>query len=403
MSKLKTLRNLIESGKDLKGRKVLLRADLNVPMHQGKVSDLTRITSIVPTILALIKSQAKIIILSHFGRPDGKFVRDMTLAPIADALSSVLGGKEVKFGLDCVGPLAAKAVSKLKNGEILMLENLRFHKNEEENDKSFSKEIAGLGDIFVNDAFSCSHRAHASITGVTEHLDSYAGFLFEDEIKHLESVLNKPKRPVAAIVGGSKVSTKIDLLSNLVKKMDFLFIGGGMANTFLYALGKKVGNSLYEKDYKKTALSIIKEADKSGCRIMLPTDAVVACELKSNPECEIVSVDSVGKNQMILDIGPETKIEWSNKLLDCRTIVWNGPLGAFEYSPFDVGTIGVARVVASLTKSGKTMSVAGGGDTIAVLSKAGLLKNFSYISTAGGAFLEWLEGRELPGVKVLMK
>lgn len=401
MAKLKTIDELIKNGTIIKGKTVIVRVDLNVPMYQGKISDNTRIVRVLPTLEALIKLKTRVVVISHFGRPGGQFVRDLSLAPIADALSSALGGKEVKFAVDCVGPLAENAVSKLKAGEIMLLENVRFHKSEKENNKDFAKQLASLGDVYINDAFSCSHRSDASIVGITKHLPSAAGYLMSREIEHLESCLNNPERPLAAVVGGAKISSKINVLENLVCKADYLFIGGGMANTFLYAQGNNTGKSLCEKELKKTALAIIKKAKEKNCKIILPSDVVVAEELKDSPPCRVVPSHKVKKNDMILDVGPRTMTEWGTMLHDCKTIVWNGPLGAFEHSPFDVGTISFSRIIAGLTMSGQVKSVAGGGDVLYALLRSGLIDSFTYISTAGGAFLEWLEGKELPGIKVL--
>ena len=402
MPELKTIDDLTKGKASLKGKKILVRVDLNVPMDKGRVSDDTRITRILPTIKKLVEQKAKVILLSHFGRPEGEFVRDFSLAPLVDVLSDHLD-MEVRFGVDCVGVLAKLAVDGMKEGEVLLLENLRFHKEEKENSKAFAKEIASLGDYYVNDAFACSHRKHASIVGLAELLPSAAGLLMEREIKHLSDVMVEPKKPVAAIVGGSKVSTKIDLLKSLVKKVDYLFIGGGMANTFLHAKGFKVGQSICEKSLKSTALKIIEQAEKRGCEIMIPSDAIVAPTLSESPKCKVVSVKNIPEKEMILDIGPRTVHEWGTKLENCKTVVWNGPLGAFEVIPFDVGTTSVARVISGLTGSGSLKSVAGGGDIIAALSRGGLRHSLTYISTAGGAFLEWLEGKDLPGVKVLRK
>lgn len=399
VSSLPKLEELINSG--VEGKRVLVRTDINVPMSHGKVSDTTRIRRVVPTFQELLKNKAKVIVLSHFGRPTGEFDPDLSLAPISDILSMELGGRPVKFAVDCVGTSAKEAVDGLKNGEILVVENLRFHPGEKENDPEFVSELASLGDAYVNDAFSCSHRAHASIVGLAEKLPSYAGLLLDKEVQALEDILNEPDRPMAAIVGGAKVSTKVDLLETLVTKVDVLIIGGGMANTFLFAEGKNIEKSLCEKDCKDTVLKILAQAKESKCKIVLPTDAVVAMELEQNPECTVVNVDKVPEGGMMLDIGPKTILEAANELAKCHTVVWNGPLGAFEYSPFDVGTITLSRIVATQTTSGELVSVAGGGDILSALQKAGLRRSFSYVSTAGGAFLEWLEGKELPGITAL--
>jgi phosphoglycerate kinase len=381
---------------------VLVRVDLNVPMQGQKVTDKTRITRVLPTINYLIKNKARVVLLSHFGRPEGKPNPSMSLAALVDPLSAALK-KPVQFGVDCVGPDAEKAVAKLKPGDVLLLENLRFHPEEEKGDAAFSKQLADLGDIYVNDAFAASHRAHASITGIARHLPAIAGRLMEEEISQLCALFNGAKKPIAAIIGGSKVSTKLRLLNNLVKTMDVLLIGGAMANTFLYAQGHKVGHSRCEKDMKKTALMILNNAKKRGCRIVLPTDLVVTYKFKTRAQCEVVDVTHIPGEAMAADVGPATIGLFAAELLQCKTVVWNGPVGAFETSPFDVSSVNLARVVARLTRSKKIRSISGGGDTVAMLSHAGLTQEFSYISTAGGAFLEWLEGKTLPGVAALMQ
>ncbi len=382
---------------------VLVRTDLNVPMSGGKVTDNTRILRLLPTLNYLIKKKARIVLLSHFERPGGKFVPSMSLAPLVDPLSAALGGKDVKFGVDCVGPAAHEAVKKLKSGEVLLLENLRFHAEEEKGSAHFARELASLGDVFVNDAFSCSHRAHASITGIADYLPIAAGRLMEQEVGVLTSIFESAEHPIAAIVGGSKVSSKLELLDNLTKTMDVLIIGGAMANTFLHAQGHKVGESLHESGMKAVALRILKNAEKHGCEVLLPVDVVAAFEFKAQARCRIVDVDAIPAHAMAVDIGPDTVELFSQALAGCKTVVWNGPPGAFETSPFDAGSIALARIVAKLTARKKLVSIAGGGDTVASLSHAGLTDAFSYISTAGGAFLEWLEGKKLPGVAALMK
>jgi len=404
---LNTIDNLINDGVGVKGKRVIVRCDLNVPMYQGKVSDPTRILRILPTLTKLMNEGAKVIVISHFGRPDGAFKMDYSLAPIADALSLYLSEDmerevDVKFGVDCVGKSAKNAVDHVLDGEIVLLENLRFHVEEKANDDEFAKELASFGDLYVNDAFSCSHRAHASIVGIPKYLPSACGYLLREEVENLHSVLGEPERPVAAIVGGSKISTKIDMLKTLSSKMDYLFVGGGMANTFLYAKGYEIGDSLFEKDLKKTALEIMKEASENGCEIVLPEDVIVAEDLVEKAKCSIARADNIPSNMKILDVGPMSLMNWGGILKKCKTVVWNGPLGAFEISPFDAGSISLARIIASLTINGEIKSVAGGGDVLAALAKSGLRDNLSYVSTAGGAFLEWLEGKELPGVKVLV-
>lgn len=402
MLSLNTLEDLLDNN-DVKSKKVLVRVDFNVPIIAGKIADMARIERTIPTILALTSKGARVIIVSHFGRPKDEYDTDLSLAPIADALSEAMGGIQVKFAVDCIGTRTRKAINELEDSEIIVLENLRFHKEEKENNADFSKQLADLADFYVNDAFSCSHRKHASILGITEFIPSFAGLLLESEIAYLSSSLETPDRPVAAMVGGSKISTKIEMLENLVQKVDYLMIGGGMANTFLYAKGFNIGKSIYEKDLKKIAMKIFKSAELNNCRIMLPSDLIVAKETKTGTECEICFPDEVQKDKCILDIGPRTVYEWAHEIEKCNTVVWNGPLGVFEVSPFDVGSISIARVIADLTKNSGLKSVAGGGDILATLTKSGLRKHFTYISTAGGAFLEWLEGKTLPGVQVLLK
>jgi phosphoglycerate kinase len=386
---------------DVKGKRVLVRCDLNVPMADGKVTDATRLERVAPGLNALAARGAKVIVMSHYERPktrDPKY----SIAPIAHELSDVLG-REVHFVDDCIGEAAEAAVADLAFGDVLVLENLRFHKGEEKNDPEFAKALAKLGDIYVGDAFSTSHRAHASTEGVTHYLPSYAGPLMAQEINALVTALENPKRPVAAIVGGSKVSTKIPVLVNLAAKVDYLIIGGGMANTFLQAQGINVGKSLSEPDFHAKAHEIVKAAADKGCKIVLPSDGVVAKEFKANAAHEVLPVDKTPVDGMILDTGPKS-VEAIVKLLgDCKTILWNGPVGAFETAPFGEGTFAIAREAAKLTKQGKLVSVAGGGDTVAALNAAGVTDQFTYVSTAGGAFLEWLEGRELPGVAALIK
>jgi phosphoglycerate kinase len=385
------------------GRRVLVRVDLNVPMKDGKVSDATRIERIVPTLRDLADKGAKVVVLSHFDRPKGKRVPEMSLAPLAAALGQAVG-KPVRFVEDCIGDAAEKAVSAVKDGEILLLENLRFHSGEEANEAGFTKSLARLGEVYVNDAFSAAHRAHASTEGLARLLPAAAGRLMQAELEALHKALDAPQRPLAAIVGGAKVSTKLDLLSNLLAKVDVLVIGGGMANTFLYAKGIAVGRSLCERDMADTARRILAEADTAKKRIVLPLDAVVAPALTAGDAAKTVPIGRVPEDQMILDVGPESiKDTIASALVGSRTLVWNGPLGAFEYPPFDKGTNAIAKEAAKLTREGKLLTVAGGGDTVAALAAAGVEDKFSYVSTAGGAFLEWLEGKELPGVAALLK
>jgi len=388
---------------NINGKVVLLRTDLNVPMQGGRVTDNTRIVRLLPTLEYLISRKARVVLLSHFGRPEGKFVPSMSLAPLVDAVSAVLGGMPVKFGVDCIGPAAQEAVNSLLPGEVLLLENLRFHPEEEKGDAHFAKALASLGEVFVNDAFSCSHRAHASITGLADYLPVAAGRLMQQELEVLGGIFNTPQKPMGAIIGGSKVSTKLDLLDNLTKTMDVLCIGGAMANTFLAAQGHSVGASIHEKNMKKTALNILKNAEKNNCRIVLPTDLVVASQFKPHADCIITNVTDIPETWTAVDIGPESLGVFIEALSACKTLVWNGPIGAFETSPFDGATVHLSRLVAKLTREGKLRSIAGGGDTVSALSHAGLSAGFSYLSTAGGAFLEWLEGKALPGVAVLEK
>ena len=387
---------------DVAGKRVLVRLDLNVPMADGKVTDLTRIERSAPTVRELSDLGGRVVVLAHFGRPKGERNAELSLRPIAAAFSEVLN-QPVTFADDCIGPTAAKVVDALGNGDVALLENLRFHKGEEKNDPAFVKALADLGDLYVNDAFSAAHRAHASTAGLAGLLPNMAGRLMQAELEALNAALGNPTRPVAALVGGAKVSTKLDVLQNLVAKVDTLIIGGGMANTFLFAQGKAVGASLCEKDLAGTARDILTKAEASGCTVVLPTDVVVAREFKAGAACEAVSADMCPADAMILDIGPAAIAELELRLASVRTLVWNGPMGAFEIEPFDAGTNAVARAAAAATKAGTMVTVAGGGDTVAALAKAGAVDSFSYVSTAGGAFLEWLEGRELPGVAALMQ
>ncbi|NDV85883.1 phosphoglycerate kinase [Aurantimonas aggregata] len=385
---------------DVAGKRILLRVDLNVPMQDGEVGDTTRIERILPTIRELVDKGGRVILLAHFGRPKGKPNPEMSLEPLAPILSDMLG-QPVGFSDDCVGPVAEGIVGALEDGNVVLMENTRFHAGEEANDEDFVARLASLGDIFVNDAFSAAHRAHASTEGLARHLPSYAGRTMQAELEALEKGLGDPERPVVAVVGGAKVSTKIDLLQNLVGRVDALVIGGGMANTFLAAQGKDVGKSLCEHDLADTAHRILAAAKESGCAIVLPVDAVVAREFKAGAASDIVPVDNVPHDAMILDAGPDSVAAVAAWLDKAKTLVWNGPLGAFEIQPFDKATMAAARHAAELTKSGKLVSVAGGGDTVAALNQAGVADDFTYVSTAGGAFLEWMEGKPLPGVEVL--
>jgi phosphoglycerate kinase len=381
---------------------VLIRVDLNVPMENGKVTDMTRIERVAPSIAELADKGARVVVLSHFGRPGGKVVPEMSLKTLVEPLSATLG-KPVAFAENCVGATAQQAISVLKNGEIALLENLRFHKEEEKNEAAFIDQLSVLGDIYVNDSFSCAHRAHASTEGIANRMPAVAGRLMQAELEALDKALGNPKRPVAALVGGAKVSTKLELLGNLVGKVDRLVIGGGMANTFLHAQGIGVGKSLCEKDLAATARDILAKAARANCKVLLPVDAAIAAEFKAGAASRIVDIAAVPEDQMILDIGPASIAALKAELAGCATLVWNGPLGAFEVPPFDAGTTAIAREAAALTQAGKLLSVAGGGDTVAALAHAGVDGKFSYVSTAGGAFLEWMEGKELPGVAALVR
>lgn len=387
---------------DVAGKRVLVRVDFNVPMKDGKVTDTTRIDRTVPSLKELTGKGAKVIILAHFGRPKGKKNLEFTLKPVAECLAERMG-VPVAFAPDCIGPEAKAVIDAMKPGDVAMLENVRFYAEEEKNDAGFAAKLAEMGDVLVSDAFSCSHRAHASVEALAKVLPSCAGRLMQAELEALEGALGTPKHPVAAVVGGAKVSTKLDVLGNLAERVDELIIGGAMANTFLAAQGINVGKSLCEHDMKPNAEAILAKAEKAGCKIVLPTDAVVAAEFAAGAPSETVSVSAVPGDKMILDVGPSSVDGLKKRLAGYKTIVWNGPLGAFEVSPFDAGTNAVAQEAARLTEAGSLLSVAGGGDTVAALAHAGVEDKFSYISTAGGAFLEWMEGKTLPGVEVLKK
>ncbi len=384
---------------DVKGKRVLLRVDLNVPMDNGRVSDTTRLQRIAQTIIELSEKKAKVIILAHFGRPKGVDPKE-SLKPVAIALGYVVK-HQVQFAPDCVGEVAEKAVAAMKDGDILCLENTRFHPGEEKNDPAFVARLAKLGDIWVNDAFSAAHRAHASTEGIGHKLPAYAGRTMEAELSALNKALDAPTHPVIAIIGGAKVSTKLDLLENLVSKVDALVIGGGMANTFLHAQGIKTGKSLCEKDLAPTALRVMEKAEAANCAIILPVDAVVAFHFEANAPSHAYGLDAIPADGMILDVGPQSIERVKSAIDDAKTLVWNGPLGAFEMTPFDRGTVQAAKYAAARTKAGRLVSVAGGGDTVAALNHAGVSGDFTYVSTAGGAFLEWMEGKPLPGVEVL--
>ncbi|MFC7053675.1 phosphoglycerate kinase [Hansschlegelia quercus] len=382
------------------GKRVLVRVDLNVPMDGARVTDDTRLTAIAPTIGELAQKGAKTVLLAHFGRPKGKRDESQSLKAVVSALETVLK-QDVQFADDCVGEAAEAAVAKLTPGDVLLLENTRFHAGEEKNDPEFAAALAKLGDIYVNDAFSAAHRAHASTEGVAKLLPAYAGRSMQAELDALTRALGDPERPVVAVVGGAKVSSKLDLLGNLVSKVDYLVIGGGMANTFLAAKGVEVGKSLCEKDLLDTARDILAKAKAADCQIVLPNDVRLAKEFKANAENRVTTASDVHADEMILDIGQQSVDEVAVVLAQAKTLVWNGPFGAFELTPFDTGTVAVAKKAAEFTEEGRLLSVAGGGDTVAALNHAGVTDKFSYVSTAGGAFLEWLEGKDLPGVAAL--
>ncbi len=388
------------SDAELSGKRVLVRVDLNVPMKDGKVTDATRIDRVLPTIREISEAGGKVILLAHFGRPKGKVVEEMSLAPIAAPVADLLG-RPVAFASDCTGDVARAAVDAMADGDVLLLENTRFHAGEEKNDPEFAKALAANGDLYVNDAFSAAHRAHGSTQGIARLLPAFAGRTMQAELEALGSALSTPERPVLAIVGGAKVSSKIDLLENLVSKVDILVIGGGMANTFLAAKGVNVGKSLCEHDLADTANRIMTAAEKANCEIVLPADAVVAWEFAANTRNETVALDSIPADAMMLDVGAASIEVVKAKIDEAKTLVWNGPLGAFEIEPFDKATVAAAQYAAARTKEGRLKTVAGGGDTVAALNHAKASDDFSYISTAGGAFLEWLEGKALPGVVAL--
>ena len=385
----------------LAGKVVLTRVDINVPMENGTVTDTTRIDKIVPTVEDIIARGGKVVLLAHFGRPKGKPVEEMSLRHTIPALETALGRKVV-FGSDCIGEAALQAINAAAPGEVVLLENTRYYAGEEKNDPDLAKAMAELGDIYVNDAFSAAHRAHASTEGLAHLLPPVAGRLMEAELKALEAALGTPQRPVVAVVGGAKVSTKLDLLGNLVSKVDHLVIGGGMANTFLVAKGIEVGKSLAERDMADTAREILAKAEAANCTIHLPVDVVVAREFKANAANETLAADACPADAMILDAGPATIAAIKSVFASAKTLIWNGPLGAFEIAPFDAATNAAALEAAALTRAGTLISVAGGGDTVAALNQAGAAEDFTFISTAGGAFLEWMEGKELPGVAALL-
>ena len=385
---------------NIKGQRVLVRVDFNVPMEGGRISDDTRLRVALPTIRFLSTQGAKVVLIAHFDRPRGKRVAEMSLAPLVAPLSTLLD-QPVYFADDCIGPAAAKVVGALEDGGVAMLENLRFHAGEEKNDPAFIEALAANGDIYVNDAFSAAHRAHASTEGLARKLPAYPGLSMQRELEALDSALGNPQRPVIGIVGGSKVSTKLDLLKNLVTRLDKLAIGGGMANTFLYAQGHDVGASYCEKDLAETAREIIRLAGRNNCKLFLPLDIVVAERLGPGAAARVRGLGEVDDDERILDAGPETVARLKRAMENSKTLVWNGPLGVFEVPPFDTATVDCARHAADLVEAGKLVAVAGGGDTVAALNHARVVDRFSFVSTAGGAFLEWMEGKELPGVKAL--
>jgi phosphoglycerate kinase len=396
MPKFNRLRECVVTNKN-----VIVRVDINVPLNNQKIEDDTRIKAIIPTLKYLAENQAKVIVISHFGRPEGKVETSMSIEQLLPRIQELLGSIKVKFIDDCIGEKVKSAVEATNYGEVILLENLRFYKQETKNDPEFSRQLASLGNLYVNDAFSCSHRAHASITGIPTILKSCAGFLMEAELDGLTNHLENSQKPLMAVVGGAKVSTKIDLLNSLSSKAKTIVVGGGMANTFLYALGKNIGKSLCEKDLKDTALKIIKNAKDQGCSIFLPFDVIITKKFEQNSPCKIVSSDDVKDDDIIVDIGPLSIAKLTEELQNHKTLVWNGPLGAFEIRPFNIGTESFARAAAALTNAKKLISVSGGGDSVSALNSAGLIDEFTYISTAGGAFMEWLEGKDLPGVAAL--
>ncbi len=385
---------------DIKGKRALVRVDLNVPMADGRVTDETRMRALLPTVLELADKGAKVLLLAHFGRPKGAKHSEMSVSMVLDALQEVVG-REIMFVPEVAGDVVAQSVGILADGDIALLENTRFWAGEEKNDPELARAVAANGDFYVNDAFSAAHRAHMSTEGLAHILPAYAGRSMEAELKALEAALGSPEHPVAAVVGGAKVSTKLDVLNNLVKQVDHLIIGGGMANTFLAARGVHVGKSLCEHDLADQANAIMDAADAAGCTVHLPYDVVTSREFRANPPVRTVNVHEVAADEMILDVGPAAVEALADVLKNCRTLVWNGPLGAFEIEPFDAATVSLARTAAALTREGSLVSVAGGGDTVAALAHAGVTEDFTFVSTAGGAFLEWMEGKPLPGVDAL--
>jgi phosphoglycerate kinase len=398
MPKFTRLKDCVVTNKN-----VIVRVDINVPIVNENIEDDTRIKAVIPTIKYLIENNAKVILIAHFGRPEGKFDPSMSLKQILPRLQELLNPIKVNFVDDCIGEKVSLAVKSTNYGEVILLENLRFYKQETKNDPEFSAFLASLGNLYVNDAFSCSHRSHASITGIPAILKSCAGLQMEVELDNLTNLLENAQSPMMAIVGGAKISTKIDLLNSLSSKAQAIVIGGGMANTFLYAKGYNIGKSLCEKDLKDTVNQILKTAKQNNCEIILPNEVIVAKEFTANANYQIKSINSIDENDIILDIAPSFCEDFAKKIIDFKTVVWNGPLGAFEISPFNQGTERIAKIIANLTKNKKLISIAGGGDVVSAINGCNLADDFTYISTAGGAFLEWLEGKELPGVLAMQK
>lgn len=396
MTKFNRLKDCVVNNKA-----VIVRVDFNVPIVNGKIEDDTRIKACIPTLKYLLENNAKVIVISHFGRPEGKFEESMSLGQIVNHVSKLLQPYQVNFAKDCIGPKAQEMIAKTNYGQLIILENLRFHKGETKNDEAFSSQLASLGNLYVNDAFSCSHRSHASITGISTKLKSCAGLLMENELDNLSNLLENAQKPMMAIVGGAKVSTKIDLLKALVKKAQTIVVGGGMANTFLYAQGYKIAKSLCEKELALNALEIIDLAKKSDCQIILPQEVVVAKKFEKNAISRTISVDKIDDEEMILDIGANSVKNITDDLTSHKTVLWNGPLGAFELEPFNTGTHALALAIADLTQRKKIISIAGGGDVVSAINSCNMFDKFTYISTAGGAFLEWLEGKDLPGIIAL--
>ncbi len=384
----------------VEGKRVVVRVDLNLPISHGKITDITRITRIIPTLSYLIQNKARIVLLSHYGRPKGKFVLHMSLSPIVDQLSNILG-KDVKFAMDIFSEDTKESINSLEPGELILLENLRFYPEEESNNEDFARKLAGMGDIYVNEAFACSHREHASITSLPKFLPGYAGILLQEELNNLEKHLKNPKKKVMSIVGGSKISTKIDLLTALVQKSEYLVIGGAMANTFLKAKNYPIGTSIYDEECMDVSLKLLADSEKSKCEIILPEDIVTAKSLENHTQCKVYETEDTPDGEIIFDIGPSSVINVINKMKDSKTLIWNGPLGAFEHSHFSAGTTMVSREAAKLTTQGNLISVVGGGDTVAAISE--FESQFTYASTGGGAFLEWLQGKELPAMVALQQ